>query len=151
MIDGKPWVGGSRGSRNVLGMLLRTEGLVQAVSVLHPRAWIGALALAAAEQATDAERRPHWWEVARRAASELRERFGFGRLVVIGDLLHPQPLNLWSAITLVAFDLKQTQRSWDVSQFLYEKYRDEPDIHLIEYEHATRSEKEAVAAAGVEL
>jgi hypothetical protein len=151
VIEGKPWVGGSRGSRNALGMLLRTEGLAKAVTVLHPRAWIAALALAEEEQAADAERRAHWWEVARQAAAELRERFGFRRLVVIGDLLRPRPLNLWSDITLVAFDLNKKQKSWDVSQFLYDKYRDEPDIDLIEYKHATRSQKEMLDAAGVEI
>jgi Uma2 family endonuclease len=151
MIDGKPWVGGSRGSRNVIGLLSRTEGLATAVTVLHPSQWVAALALAEQERAADAGRRAHWWEVARRAAGELRERFGFGRLVVIGDLVRPLPLNLWSDLTLVAFDLPKEQHTWDASHFLYERYRDEPDINLIKHEHATRSEQEEVAAAGVEI
>jgi len=95
-IDGKPWVGGSRGSRNVLGMLLRTEGLVKAVTVLHPREWIAALMQAEENLAAEPERRERWWQTARKAAALLRKKFGYGRMVVIGDLLRPKRLSLWS-------------------------------------------------------
>jgi Uma2 family endonuclease len=151
LIDGKAWVGGSRGSRNVIGLLLRTEGLAQAVTVLHPSKWIAALALAEEERTTDAERRAHWWGVARRVANELRNRFGYGRLVVIGDLVRSRPLNLWSDITLIVFDTPKGRSTWDASRFLYERYRDEPDINLLKHEHASRSEQEEVAAAGTEV
>lgn len=150
-IDGKPWVGGSHGSRNVLGLLLRTEGLTKAVTVLHPRDWIGALAQMEEDRAADAGRRDHWWQIAGDAAALLRQKFHFGRLVVIGDLVRPQPLNVWSEITLVAFDLSKKQDTWEGSRFLYEKYRDEPDIKLIRFEHANRAEQEAVPREGVEL
>jgi Uma2 family endonuclease len=150
LMDGKPWVGGSRGSRNVVGLLLRTEGLAKTVTVLHPREWIAALARAEEERATDAERRAHWWQVAREAAGLLRARFGLSGLTVIGDLLREQPLDLWSMITLVASDLPDRHDTWEAAQFLYEKYRDEPDIDLIRYEHATRSERQAVGR-GVEV
>jgi Uma2 family endonuclease len=151
LINGKPWVGGSRGSRNVIGLLLRTEGLTKAVAVLHPSKWVAALTLAEQERDADAERRSHWWDVTRRVAAELRERFGFQRLIVIGDLVRPQPLNLWSDITLVALDMPKGQSTWDASRFLYERYRDEPDINLLKHEHASRSELEEVVAAGVEV
>lgn len=151
LIDGKPWVGGSRGSRNVIGLLLRTEGLAKAVTVLHPSKWVAALALAEQERAADAERRAHWWNVARRVAAELRTRFGYGRLVVIGDLVRSRPLNLWSDITLVAFDTPEGRSTWEASHFLFERYRDEPDVNLLKYEHASRSEQEEVAAVGVEV
>ncbi len=151
VIDGKRWVGGSRGSRNVIGMILRTEGLARAVTVQHPHAWVMALMQAEQERATDAERRRHCWEVARRAAAELREQFEFSRLVVIGDLVRPKPLNAWSDITLVAFDLTEDQDIWDASRYLYKHYRDEIGLNLIEYDHATRSEQEEAAAAGVEV
>lgn len=151
LIDGKPWVGGSRGSRNVIGLLLRTEGLAKAVTVLHPARWVAALALAEQERAADAGRREHWWDVARRAAADLRDSFGYGRLVVIGDLARPRPLNLWSDITLVAFDMPKRQSTWDASHFLYERYSDEPDVNLLKHEHASRSEQEEAAVRGVEV
>ena len=132
-------------------MILRTEGLAKAVTVAHPREWVAALAHAEEERSADPERRSHWWEVARRAAAELRERFEFGRLVVIGDLVRPKPLNLWSVIKMVAFDLDKKQDTWDASHYLYERYRDEPDINLIEYKYVSRSEKDEVATAGADV
>jgi Uma2 family endonuclease len=151
LIDGKPWVGGSRGSRNVLGLLLRTEGLVKAVTVLHPRHWVAALVQAKEQRVAEGARREHWWEIARQAAELLRQEFGFGRLVVIGDLVRPQPLNLWSMITFVALDCPDNRDTWDASRLLYERFRDEPDVNLIKHQHATRSEKDAVATEGVDL
>lgn len=151
LIDGKPWIGGTRGARNVLGMLLRTEGLARAVTVLHPREWIAELIQMAEERSADQERRRHWWQVAREAAAELREKFGFAKLSVIGDLLGPQPLNVWSDITLVAQELPKGRDTWEASHFLYKKYRDEPDINLLSYEHATSAEREALAGNGVEV
>jgi hypothetical protein len=151
LVDGKPWIGGSRGSRNVLGLLLRTEGLARAVTVLHPRQWVAALLQADEDRHADASRREHWWQVARQAARLLREQCGFGRLVVIGDLVRPEPLNVWSMITLVAHDLPRRHDLWQASGLLYERFRDEPDINLIRYEHATRSEQKAVADEGMDL
>jgi Uma2 family endonuclease len=151
VIGGKPWVGGSRGSRNTIGFLLRTEGLARAVTVLHPRAWVGALVRAEAEAATDGERRQRWWGVARQVAAELRERFGFGRLVVIGDLVREAPLNLWSDIRLVAFDLTKEHDTWEAARFLYKRFREEVAINLIEHERASRSEKAEVSSAGVDV
>ncbi len=89
--------------------------------------------------------------MARRVAAELRTRFGYGRLVVIGDLVRSRPLSLWSDITLVAFDMPERQSTWDASHFLFDRYRDEPDMNLLKYEHASRSEQEEVAAGGVEV
>jgi Uma2 family endonuclease len=151
LIDGQPWVGGSRGSRNVLGMLLRTAGLAEAVRVLHPRVWLEALAEQERSQAEDAERRVQWWAAARRAAELLRERFGVGRLVVIGDLVRPAPLNLWSMITLVAFDLGRSRSSFDAYQAIDEALGDDPPIDLISAEHATKAQREAIDGEAVEL
>jgi Uma2 family endonuclease len=150
MIEGKPWIGGSRGSRNVLGMLLRTEGLARAVTVLHPREWVAALMQVEQDRGTEAARRQHWWEIARQAAALLRERFGLRKLVVIGDLVRAVPLNVWSMITLIALDIPKSQSDWDMYQVLHERFRDEPDINLVDYKRASRSEQQAVGSEGVE-
>jgi hypothetical protein len=147
----KPVLGGVIGSRNVIGMLLRTEGLTQAVTVLHPREWIDALILAEEDRLADAARRTHWWEVARQAAALLREQFGFGRLVVIGDLVEDRPLNVWSDITLVAFDRTDVQDSWEAYREMRRLFRDEAPINLLENDRATQSERHAIAVAGVEI
>jgi hypothetical protein len=150
-IEGKPWVGGSRGSRNVLGMILRSEGLIEAVRVFHPREWITALMQSEADQTAEPQRRDRWWQVARKAVDLLRKKFGYGRMVVIGDLLRPKPLSPWSDVTLVVFDSPKQKDSLEVSRFLYDKFREDPDINLIEYKYASPSEREAVAAEGVEV
>jgi hypothetical protein len=150
-IEGKPWVGGSIGARNVLGMLLRTEGLAKAVTVLHPAEWVKALMRAEENRQTDAERKRQGWQVARRAADFLRERYGCGRIVVIGDLVDPSPWNVWSLIHLVVMDPSKKCDAWDVYRQLREQFPGEDRIDLSNYEYLTRSEKEAVAAEGVDV
>jgi hypothetical protein len=151
LIDGKPWVGGSRGSRNVLGMILRTEGLAKSVTVLHPSAWVKALVQQAQERETDAARKQQAWQVARRAADFLRERFGYGRVVVIGDLVRPQPLDVWSLIHLVAFDPPKQDNGWETYRLLSEQFPDEERIELTDFKRLSKSEKENVDAEGVEV
>jgi hypothetical protein len=150
-IDDKPWVGGSRGSRNVLGMLLRTEGLAKAMTVLHPREWIAALMQAEEDRVAEPERRERWWQAARKATGLLRKKFGYGEMKAIGDLLRPKPLSPWSDVTLVALDPPKKTDTWEVSRFLYEKFPKDPDINLIEYKYATKAERQAIAAEGVEV
>jgi hypothetical protein len=48
-----------------------------------------------------------WWKIAKEAAALLREQHGAKRLAVTGDLVRPQPLNFWSEMTLVAYDLSR--------------------------------------------
>jgi hypothetical protein len=150
-VEGKPWVGGTLGSRNVLGMLLRTEGLARAVTVLHPREWVRALIREAEDLQGDAERKRLGWQVARQAADSLRQRLGFGRLVVIGDLVRPQPLNVWSTIDLVAIDPPKQADLWDAYRLLRKQFPGDDRINLMEYRELSRSEKEAVTAEGVEV
>jgi Uma2 family endonuclease len=65
LIDGRPYIGGWEGTRNVLGMLLMTFGLTEVVQLLHPSAWVAALAAEEAAHLRDDERRDAWWGVAR--------------------------------------------------------------------------------------
>jgi Uma2 family endonuclease len=150
-IHGKPWIGGPEGTRNVLGLLLLTEGLSRAVAVLHPSKWIAAIRHEEENATRDSTRREQWWRRTREAATRLREKFGIGRLVVIGDLVRRQPLNLWSNVTLVALDGPTKKDLWPAHSFLYDEFRDEPDIHLQEERHLTGSDREAISAEGVEL
>jgi len=105
VVGGKPHIGGWQGTRNVLGLLLMSFGLEDAVALHHPREWVAALLAQEQDERSDAGRRDAWWSVARQAAALLRERFGVQRVAVIGDLVRPAPLGFWSELTLVGWGL----------------------------------------------
>ena len=96
----------------------------------------------------DAERKAAWWKVARRAAELLHEQFGIQRLAVIGDLVRDAPLNVWSEITLVAWDMPRDHVP--VRHALWELSRD-PLIDLIDVEWATPAQRESIAHEAVML
>lgn len=87
-----------------------TFGMEEAVKLLQPRAWVAALCDEEADRQADAARRDAWWSTARRAAEVLRERFGAKRVVVIGDLVRPEPLHYWSELTLVTWGMDREAR-----------------------------------------
>ena len=66
--DDRPQICGREGTRNTLGMLLMTFGLIEAVRLRHPREWIEALGRQREAIASDRRRKADWWEVAREAA-----------------------------------------------------------------------------------
>ena len=53
-----------------------------------------------------AERGIRAWELARQAATLLRERFGATRAVVFGSLVHPELFTEWFDVDLAAWDLR---------------------------------------------
>ncbi len=107
--DGKPLIGCWDGTRKVLGMLLCTFGLEEAVTLLDPREWVAALLAEQGDRYNEEPRRDAWWNTARQAAEMLRERFGAERIAVIGDMLRPEPLHFWSEITFVVWGLQLNQ------------------------------------------
>lgn len=147
-LDGKPHIGGWEGTRNVLGMLLMTFGLEQVVTLLHPQAWVAALLTEERNRQQDAARRDAWWSVARRTAALLRERFGVERVVVIGDLVRPDPLHFWSQLTLVGWNLPQD--SYALYQALHE-LPDDPRIDLHAAERVSPRQQAAFAVEAVAL
>jgi uncharacterized protein len=46
------------------------------------------------------------WELARRAAVALRQRFGVSRVVVFGSLIHPGCFTPWSDVDIAAWGLR---------------------------------------------
>jgi Uma2 family endonuclease len=124
-IEGKPLIGSTPGTRNVLAMLLMTFGLESAVKLLPPQAWLEGLRQRLDWEQHDAERKAEWWTLARQAAERLRTHFSLGRLGVIGDLTMPQPLNYWSDITLVYWE------KFDDSWKAFDVLRDlDPDLRI---------------------
>ena len=59
-----------------------------------------------AERRALAVREERAWELARRAAAELRQRFNVGRVVVFGSLIHPGCFTPWSDIDIAAWGLR---------------------------------------------
>jgi hypothetical protein len=147
--DGKRTIiGGHRGTRNVLGMLLRTFGLTEAVTVLHPCAWLAGVERVADARRGDADRKARWWELARQAAARLRAEHHLPRVAVIGSLTRPEPLHFWSELSLVV---------WELPGGVFDNYdliRDlDPEgvIDLICPNHVTRTEQRMIAEEAVEI
>ncbi|MBW4637182.1 MAG: Uma2 family endonuclease [Gloeocapsa sp. UFS-A4-WI-NPMV-4B04] len=129
--DGRPQIGGRIGIRNLIGMLLMTFGLAEAVKLLPPTQWVSALLETTAFIRNDTERKAAWWQLARQAAALLREKYGMTRLGVIGDLVRSEPLNYWSEIEIVTWELEKSD---------YQIYHDlselsqNPEIEIISAE-----------------
>lgn len=149
--DGKPQIGYKIGTQHLLGMLLMTFGLASAVQVLPPQAWIAALKQRIEMEQQDTQRKEAWWQLARQATNLLRDQFGLTHLGAIGDLVHPQPLNYWSEITLVTRDA-DIPKHWELYDALSELSED-PEIRLLQAErdYLTLEEKSAIAQELVEL
>lgn len=149
--DGKPQIGSKEGIRNLIGMLLMTFGLADALKVLPPVEWVTALLETETLSLQDAQRKAAWWDLARQAAALLRSKYGVTRLGVIGDLVKPEPLNFWSEITLVVWDLPD-RKDYEIYQDL-SKLSKEPDINLIEADskYATVAQQQAISQFLVEI
>ncbi|MEM1241546.1 MAG: Uma2 family endonuclease [Cyanobacteria bacterium P01_H01_bin.26] len=114
-IQGKPLIGSTLGTRNVLAMLLMTFGLKSTVKLLPSSAWIQGLRQQLEQNRQDANRKAAWWSTAQQTAASLRHHFSVDKLGVIGDLVMPQPLNYWSDITLVYWEeFEDSWRAYDV-------------------------------------
>nr|MBX2864691.1 Uma2 family endonuclease [Leptolyngbyaceae cyanobacterium MAG.088] len=114
-IQGKPLIGSTSGSRNVLAMLLMTFGLESTVKLLPPSVWLQELRQQLEQNRQDAKRKAAWWTIAHQAAASLRQNFSVDKLGVIGDLVMTPPLNYWSEITLVYWEnFEDSWRAYDV-------------------------------------
>ena len=141
-------IGGQRGTRNVLGMLLRTFGLTEAVTVFHPRLWVAGLALVEDEQRNDVQRKARWWALARQVAAPLRQKHGNLRMAVIGDLTRSEPLHFWSELALVVWGLPgDTFENYELLRDLDK----DGIIDLIDPEWASPAEQRAIAKGGIEV
>ncbi len=104
-IDG-PVIGGRWGTRGVLAMLLATFGLTEAVTMLPPRVWVESLERYFDEDSA-AQEKAAWWDLARRAASLLRDKYPTERLAVVGDLVKPERLSAWSDLEILCWGLAE--------------------------------------------
>lgn len=145
LLEGLPHIGGWDGTRKVLGLLLMTFGLEETVQLLHPREWVAALVEEEEALHHDAARRDAWWTRAREAAALLRERFGVQRVVVLGDLVRPEPLHFWSELTLVVSGLPS--HGYDVYPAL-RGLGGEPELELRRFEELSPRQAAALPDEG---
>ncbi|NJL20024.1 MAG: Uma2 family endonuclease [Leptolyngbyaceae cyanobacterium SM1_3_5] len=104
-VDGKPWIGCEPGVRGLTGMLLMSLGLLDALRLFHPQQWVAALLNTRTQKLTDESQKAQWRTVAQRAAELLRAEYGATRLAIAGDVIADRPLNFWSQLYLVAWNL----------------------------------------------
>ncbi len=148
-IDGKPWIDGSRGARNVLGMLLQSFGLAEAMSLFHPSAWIEARLDWEKREASNEGQKAKWMAKARKAADFLRENHGAKRITLIDDLTCDRQLNAWSDISLVLWD-KVEIHDFELYEQLSKAIRfREIDCHSVE--RLSPADRIALERAGIEL
>ncbi|MEL7510285.1 MAG: Uma2 family endonuclease [Cyanobacteria bacterium J06554_1] len=114
-VQGKPLIGSTPGTRNVLAMLLMTFGLESTVKLLPPSAWFQGLRQQLEHTRQEAKRKADWWTIAQQSAATLRQHFSVDKLGIIGDLVMPHPLNYWSEITMVYWEkFEDSWRAYDV-------------------------------------
>lgn len=123
-----PLVGGVTGTRNAIALLLMSLGLVETVKLMPGYEWVRVLRRLAREQQQDAQQRERWWQQASAIARRLKDEHGVGGIGVIGSLLNDQPLNTWSKIQLILWDVPEGFRKWQVWQTL----PDSPPVELTE-------------------
>lgn len=136
-----PLVGGETGTRNAIAMLLMSLGLVETVRLIPGYEWVRVLRRVEREQQQDAQPREQWWQHARAIARQLREDHGVKGIGVIGSLVRAEPLNVWSRIQLVMWDVPEGVKLWQLGQTLPEK----PSIELISAVRALPGEWEDIS------
>lgn len=129
-IDGRPWLGGHEGIQGLMGLLLKTFGLLEVVKLANPKDWIEALLQAQAEDASP-DRRQNWWKAARQQAQFLRDQFGVTRVAVAGELVQNAPLDYWSKLVLVVWGVSDVQKPYTSIQQVVGQMSGDPEIQLI--------------------
>ncbi|WP_031292189.1 Uma2 family endonuclease [Leptolyngbya sp. Heron Island J] len=113
-----PLLGGETGTRNAIAMALMSLGLVETVKLAAGYEWVRSLRQVARYQQADSQRREIWWQQAREVAVGLEAEHGVGGVGVIGALVEDRPLNRWSQIHLVIWDVPEDFNLWQFWQTL---------------------------------
>jgi predicted nucleotidyltransferase len=102
-----------------------------------------------AEQRALAAREERAWALARQAAAAIRERFGVGRVVVFGSLVHPGCFTPWSDVDVAAWGLRpeDTFRAIGVAMDV------DPEIavNLVDVTACAASLRRAIEHEGIDL
>ncbi len=136
-------------------MLMMTFGLAEVVKLAHPRDWLAAL-LAQRSKASDPNHKAAAWKLARDTATFLRDHYPIDRIVVAGDLVTPNPLNLWSELVLVVWGLPERDATPAGSgqirdtrpETIVRQLSDDPRIRLIDASKDLTATETALLNAG---
>ena len=129
-IEGRPWLGGREGTQGLLGMLLKTFGLIEAVKLAHPQDWIEAL-LELQSEDNRKTKRQNWWNIAQQNAQFLRDQFGVTKVAVAGELSQDTPLDYWSKLILIVWGAPEPQKPYTSLQQVIDQMNKDPEIQLI--------------------
>lgn len=147
LIDGRPWLGGREGIQGLLGLLLKTFGLLEAVRLAHPKDWVHALLQVQSEEVSQ-EKRQLWWKVARQQAQFLRDQFGVTKVAVAGVLAQDSPIDYWAKLILAVWGAPKVQAPYTSIQDTLEQMGTEPEIQLILADHELSDTETQVMASG---
>ena len=93
-------------------MLLMSLGLVETVKLISGYEWVRVLRRVTRAQQQDFERKEQWRQRAREIAQQLVIEHKVGGVGLIGSLLSEHPLNRWSQIHLVLWDVPNEFKKW---------------------------------------
>lgn len=113
-----PLLGSETGTRNTIAMVLMSLGLVETVKLVAGYEWVRVLHRLTREQQTDPQQREQWWQRAREIAEQLQQEQGVRGIGVIGDLVEDRPLNRWSEIQLILWEIPEDFNLWACWQSL---------------------------------
>jgi len=148
-VDGKPWIGSKEGVRGLTGMLLMSLGILETLRLFHPHQWVAALLNTRTHIQNDVQRKAQWRALTHQAAELLRAEYGATRLAISGDLIAPVPLNYWSELYLVTWDLPVDARaSYQMYKALLALSSD-PEIIVLEADDRLFPPLQQVIDAGV--
>lgn len=132
-----PLIGGSEvGTRNVIAMLLMSLGLVDAVRLMPGYEWVRVLRRIERQQQQDCQKRQEWWSCAQAIAHQLQTEYQVGGVGLIGNFLQSDPLNAWSELHLVLWDVPEQSKMPNPRQTL----TDAPPTRITEVQRASPAE-----------
>ena len=147
LVDGRPWLGGREGIQGLLGLLLKTFGLLEVVQLAHPKDWVQSLLQIQSED-TNQEKRQVWWRAARQQAQFLRDHFEVTKVAVAGALAQDAPLDYWSKLILVLWDVPDVQKPYISIRDAMGQMNTDPEIQLIFADHELSDTEAQVMASG---
>ena len=149
VLHGKPLIDGHPGTHNLIGFLLQSLGLIDAVKLAKPAEWIKALQQRRNDIAHDQQKRAAWWKEVKSAAAVLRDQFGFEGITVIGELIRERPLDAWSSVTLVVDRVPYGVSSHEAYRAIYDQNKQTCIHDLREYEHLNPCDRQEYERLGV--
>ena len=101
------------------------------------------------ERARRLARRERAWQLARRAATLLKDKFGVHRVMVFGSLTHPDRFTLWSDVDLAAWGL--TPANWLRATAAVRSLSSEVELNLVDVTCCSPALLTAIEREGVVL